>query len=191
MRLSVQGLTSGIDSGWAKASQTDRRSSSRRSGLKSSAKMPIMSSARLIGINHVALEVGDLGAALELYGRLFTFELRGRVPGMAFLDLGDQFLAVAEGRRQGPDEGRHFGLVVDDRDAVRAALREAGIEPHGGRGLRFTDPWGNQFEIVEYRDVQFTKADGVLRGMGLDGLEKTEAARAELAKKGLADSAGP
>ena len=144
-----------------------------------------MTSARLIGINHVALEVGDLDAALDLYGRLFSFELRGRVPGMAFLDLGDQFLAVSEGRRQGPDEARHFGLVVDDRDAVRAALVEAGIEPHGRRGLRFTDPWGNQFEIVEYAGIQFTKTPGVLRGMGLDGLEKSESARAELAEKGL------
>jgi lactoylglutathione lyase len=148
--------------------------------------MPIMPRARLVGINHVALEVGDLDAALDLYGRLFSFELRGRAPGMAFLDLGDQFLAVAEGRRQGPDEGRHFGLVVDDRDAVRDAVVAAGLKPQGGRGLRFTDPWGNQFEIVEYGAVQFTKADAVLRGMGLDGLEKSEAARAELADKGLA-----
>jgi catechol 2,3-dioxygenase-like lactoylglutathione lyase family enzyme len=145
-----------------------------------------MSSARLVGINHVALEVGDLDAALDLYGRLFSFELRGRVPGMAFLDLGDQFLAVAEGRRQGPDEGRHFGLVVDDRDAVRAALDEAGLEPHRGRGLQFSDPWGNRFEIVEYADIQFTKADVVLRGMGLEGLQKSESAQAELAEKGLA-----
>jgi len=146
-----------------------------------------MTPARLVGINHVALEVGDLDAALDLYGRLFSFELRGRGPGMAFLDLGDQFLAVAEGRRQGPDEGRHFGLVVDDREAVRAAVAEAGLEPLGGRGLRFTDPWGNQFEIVEYADIQFTKADAVLRGMGLDGLQKTDSAKAELAEKGLAD----
>ena len=145
-----------------------------------------MTPARLVGINHVALEVGDLDAALDLYGRLFSFELRGRVPGMAFLDLGDQFLAVAEGRRQGPDEGRHFGLVVDDREAVRAAVAEAGLEPFRGRGLRFSDPWGNQFEIVEYADIQFTKADAVLRGMGLEGLEKTESAQAELAEKGLA-----
>jgi lactoylglutathione lyase len=149
--------------------------------------MPMyMSPARLVGINHVALEVGDLDAALDLYGRLFSFELRGRAPGMAFLDLGDQFLAVAEGRRQGPDDGRHFGLVVDDRGAVREALAEAGIEPDRGRGLRFADPWGNRFEIVEYADIQFTKAEPVLRGMGLEGLEKSEAARAELADKGLA-----
>jgi len=149
-----------------------------------------MAQARLVGINHVALEVGDLDAALELYGRLFAFELRGRVPGMAFLDLGDQFLAVAEGRRQGPDGERHFGLVVDDREGVRAALAEAGIRPRRrGRGLSFDDPWGNHFEIVEYGDVQFSKAPGVLRGMGLGGLEKTEAARRELADKGLAEPA--
>ena len=145
-----------------------------------------MARARLIGINHVALEVGDLDAALELYGRLFAFELRGRVPGMAFLDMGDQFLAVAQGRRQGPDGGRHFGLVVDDREAVRAALKEAGIKPRRGRGLEFSDPWGNNFEIVEYGDIQFSKAEPVLRGMGLDGLEKTQDARRQLAEKGLA-----
>jgi lactoylglutathione lyase len=145
-----------------------------------------MARARLVGINHVALEVGDLEAALELYGRLFAFELRGRVRGMAFLDMGDQFLAVAEGRRQAPDDERHFGLVVNDREAVRSALREAGIKPHRGRGLRFADPWGNEFEIVEYGDVQFSKAPEVLRGMGLNSLEKSEAARRELADKGLA-----
>jgi lactoylglutathione lyase len=145
-----------------------------------------MAKARLVGINHVALEVGDLDAALELYGRLFSFELRGRVRGMAFLDMGDQFLALAEGRRQDPDRNRHFGLVVDSRDAVRAALKEAGITEHRGRGLQFTDPWGNNFEIVEYGDIQFTKAPPVLRGMGLDGLSKTDKARAELADKGLA-----
>jgi lactoylglutathione lyase len=144
-----------------------------------------MARARLVGINHVALEVGDLDAALDLYGRLFAFELRGRVRGMAFLDMGDQFLALSEGRRQPADEDRHFGIVVDDREAVRSALAEAGITPEGGRGLRFTDPWGNQVEIVEYADVQFTKAPEVLRGMGLDGLTKSEEARAQLADKGL------
>ena len=144
-----------------------------------------MARARPVGINHVALEVGDLDAALEFYGRLLAFELRGRVPGMAFLDMGDQFIALAEGRRQGPDDGRHFGLVVDDRDAVRAALAEAGMAPEPGGGLRFRDPWGNVVEVVDYREIQFTKAPDVLAGMGLGGLEKTQSARRELADKGL------
>ena len=144
-----------------------------------------MARARLVGINHVALEVGDLDAALAFYGGWLDFELRGRVPGMAFLDAGDQFLALAEGRRQGPDDGRHFGLVVDDRDAVRAALEQAGIRPERGRGLQVRDPWGNVVEIVDYREIQFSKTPGVLSGMGLEGLEKTEAARRELAEKGL------
>jgi lactoylglutathione lyase len=144
-----------------------------------------MAPARLVGINHVALEVGDLDEALRFYGRLASFELRGRVPGMAFLDMGDQFLALSEGRRQSPDDGRHFGLVVDDREAVRAALREAGVEPLPGRGLNFRDPWGNHVEVVEYSAIQFTKAPGVLGGMGLEGLDKSESARRELADKGL------
>src|SRR3954454_22075672 len=144
-----------------------------------------MARPRLVGINHRALEVGDLDAALDFYGRWLDFELRGRVPGMAFLDAGDQFLALSEGRRQGPDDARHFGLVVDDRDAVRAALAGAGIAPEPGRGLQVRDPWGNVVEIVDYREIQFTKAPGVLAGMGLGGLEKTERARRELAEKGL------
>jgi lactoylglutathione lyase len=144
-----------------------------------------MAQARLVGINHVALEVGDIDAALEFYGSLFSFELRGRGPGMAFLEFGDQFLALSEGRRQDPDDGRHFGLVVDDREVVRAALKEAGIDELPARGLRFRDPWGNNFEIVQYGDIQFTKAPEVLSGMGLSDLEKSEAARRELAEKGL------
>ena len=144
-----------------------------------------MGKARLVGINHVALEVGDLDEALEFYGRWLDFELRGRVRGMAFLDAGDQFLALSEGRRQGPDDGRHFGLVVDDREAVRAALDQAGIRPERGRGLQVRDPCGNVVEIVDYREIQFSKAPGVLDGMGLAGLEKTEAAQRELAEKGL------
>jgi lactoylglutathione lyase len=140
---------------------------------------------RLIGINHVALEVGDLEQALEFYGRIFEFELRGRSPGMAFLDMGDQFIALAEGRDQAPDDGRHFGLVVDDREAVRAALADAGAEVLGGRGLDFRDPWGNRVQVVEYGEIQFTKAPNVARGMGIAELEKSPDAVRELREKGL------
>jgi len=141
---------------------------------------------RLLGVNHVALEVGDVDEALAFYGRFFEFELRGRAQGMAFVDLGDQFVALAEGRRQPPDDHRHFGLVVDDKEAVRRALEEAGVELLPGRGLDFRDPWGNRVEVVDYRDVQFTKAPEVLAGMGAADLEKTEAAKAELRRKGMA-----
>jgi catechol 2,3-dioxygenase-like lactoylglutathione lyase family enzyme len=135
--------------------------------------------ARLVGINHVALEVGDVEQALDFYGRLFEFELRGRGPRMAFLDMGDQFLALAES--DAPSGEGHFGLVVDDRDAVRRRLEEVGAEIVPTRGLRFRDPWGNQVEVVQYSDVQFTKAPG----MGFDDLEKSEAAIRELREKGL------
>jgi lactoylglutathione lyase len=141
--------------------------------------------ARLIGINHVALEVGDVDAALDLYGRLFTFSLRGRAGSMAFIDMGDQFLAVAQGRRQGPDEGRHFGLVVDDKEAVRAAVEREGLEVVPGRGLDFLDPWGNRFEVVDYRDIQFSRSPGVMRKLGVVGLGKREAALDEIRSRGL------
>ena len=141
--------------------------------------------ARLIGINHVALEVGDVDAALELYARLFAFSLRGRAGRMAFVDMGDQFLAVAEGRRQGPDEGRHFGLVVDDKEAVRAAVEREGLSVVPGRGLDFLDPWGNRFEVVDYRDIQFERTDGVKRKLGVSGLAKREAAMDEIRSRGL------
>jgi catechol 2,3-dioxygenase-like lactoylglutathione lyase family enzyme len=139
--------------------------------------------ARAVGINHVALEVGDLDEALAFYGRLFDVELRGRVRGMAFVDLGDQFLALAEVRDRPADGERHFGLVVDDREAVLAAAREAGVQVFGGNSFR--DPWGNHVQVVAYEEIQFTKAPEILRGMGLE-LEKTAAARAELRDKGLA-----
>ena len=139
---------------------------------------------RLLGVNHVALEVGDLDAALDFYGSIFEFELRGRVPGMAFLEMGDQFIAIAEGRSQGPDDGRHFGLVVDDKDAARAALEAAGAKILGGRGLDFLDPWGNRVQVVDYREIQFSKTPGVLAGMGVE-IEKSESALAELREKGL------
>jgi lactoylglutathione lyase len=141
--------------------------------------------ARAIGINHVALEVADIDEALAWYGRFFEFELRGKRPTMAWIDLGDQFLALSAGRRQTPDDHRHFGLVVDDKEAVRAALLEAGVDVASSGGLRFQDPWGNTVEIVDYRDVQFTKAPAILAALAPDGLEKSEAAREELARKGL------
>jgi lactoylglutathione lyase len=146
----------------------------------------VASRARLIGFNHVALEVGDIEEALEFYGRLFEIELRGRGPGMAFVDAGDQFIALSEGRTQSSDDHRHIGLVVDDRRAVRRALKEMDVEVLPGRGLDFLDPWGNRWQVVEYSEIQFTKAPHVLRGMGLGHLKKTERAMEELRKKGLA-----
>jgi catechol 2,3-dioxygenase-like lactoylglutathione lyase family enzyme len=142
--------------------------------------------ARPVGINHVALEVGDLDEALAFWERIFgKLALRGSSPGMAFIDLGDQFLALSRGRTQPPDTHRHFGLVVDDKEAVRAKVRDAGIDVGPGPGhLRFKDPWGNNIEVVGYRDVQFTKAPQVARGMGLEA-EKSESALAELREKGL------
>ena len=144
--------------------------------------------ARLIGINHVALEVGNVDEALDLYGRLFAFEVRGRVHGMAFLDMGDQFLAVAEGRTQPRDDERHFGLVVDDLKAVRGALADEGIEAietGGGSGFDFYDPWGNRFQVVEYGEIQFERTSGVKRKLGIEDLEKSESARREIEDRGL------
>src|SRR5215468_6199616 len=140
---------------------------------------------RVVGFNHVALEVGDIEEALAFYGRLFAFELRGKSDDMAFIDLGDQFIALQKGRKQAPDDGRHFGLVVDDKEAVRQALKDAGIAALPGRFLDFRDPWGNRIEIVGYDNIQFTKAPNVLRGMGLARLTKNENARKELAAKGM------
>jgi lactoylglutathione lyase len=140
---------------------------------------------RLVGINHVALEVGDIEEALDWYGRIFDLELRGRAPGMAFVDMGDQFIALSKGRTQPPDRHRHFGLVVDDKQATRAALEAAGVEISPGRGLDFRDPWGNHVQVVGYEDIQFTKAPEILRGMDLD-LAKSERALEELRAKGLA-----
>ena len=142
--------------------------------------------ARAVGFNHVALEVGDIEEALAFYGRFFDFTLRSKSEDDAFIDLGDQFLALQKGRRQGPDEGRHFGLVVDDKERVRSLLKEAGIELVPGPFLDFLDPWGNRVEIVAYDNIQFTKAPSVLRGMGLAGLEKKPSALEELRRKGMA-----
>ena len=142
--------------------------------------------ARAVGFNHVALEVGDIDEALAFYARLFDFKLRGKSANSAFIDLGDQFLALQKGRAQASDDGRHFGLVVDDKDAVRQALAEAGVETLPGPFLDFRDPWGNRIEIVGYDNIQFSKAPNVLRGMGLTHLGKNAKAIKELAEKGMA-----
>jgi lactoylglutathione lyase len=142
--------------------------------------------AHAVGFNHVALEVGDIEEALAFYGRLFDFKLRGKSSSSAFIDLGDQFLALRKGRTQSADEGRHFGHMVDDKDAVRKALADAGIQPLPGPFFDFLDPWGNRIEIVGYDNVQFTKAPNVLRGMGLTHLSKNAQAIKELTGKGMA-----
>jgi len=142
--------------------------------------------ARLVGINHIALEVGDVDEALAWYGGLFDFELRGRHGSrMALIDMGDQFIALSSGRTQPPDGSRHFGLVVDDKEAVRERLRELGAAVQSPGSLDFRDPWGNHIQVVDYHDIQFTKAPEILRGMKLDELSKSEQALAELRAKGL------
>src|ERR1700758_4318379 len=140
---------------------------------------------RAIGFNHVALEVGDIEEALAFYGRIFDFQLRGKSKTMAFIDLGDQFIALQKGRRQPADDGRHVGLVVDDKEAVRQALAPGGGETLPGPFLDFRDPWGNRVEIVGYENIQFSKAPNVLRGMGLAHLSKSPQALKELADKGM------
>ena len=148
--------------------------------------------ARLVGINHVALEVGDLDEALAWYGRLFDFELRGRAGRrMAFIDMGDQFIALSSGRTQASDEARHFGLVVDDKEAVRQRLREEEIPVQASGSLDFTDPWGNNVQVVAYADIQFSKTPEILRAMKLNGLGKSERAVEELRAKGLTAGSSP
>ena len=147
-----------------------------------------MTRPRLVGINHVAIEVADIDDALAFYGQIFELTLRGRSPGMAFIDIGDQFLALSQGRSQEADAHRHFGLVVDDMEATRQALENAGADLLPGRGLDFRDPWGNLVQIVQYDEVQFTKTEAVLRSMSLE-LGKSARALAELRAKGIdADS---
>ena len=141
---------------------------------------------RLVGINHVAVEVGDIDAALDWLGRIFDVELRGRHGSrMAFVDLGDQFIALSSGRTQPADGVRHVGLVVDGREETLERARAAGAQMLADND--FLDPWGNHWQIVDYRDIQFTKAPRILAGMGLDGLEKSQQALGELRAKGLAD----
>ncbi len=148
--------------------------------------MPASRKARAVGINHVALEVGDIDEALAFYGAWLDFELRGRSDTMAFVDLGDQFLNFSRGRRQAADDERHFGLVVDDRQPILERLEEMGVPLLPGPFKDFLDPWGNRIELIDYATIQFTKAPEVLRGMGLEDLGKNDEALAELAAKGMA-----
>ena len=143
---------------------------------------------RLVGINHVALEVGDIDAALEWYGRLFAFTLRGKGANNAFIDMGDQFinLTLAPTPARQDAERRHIGLVVDDRSRILELAQQAGARMVEGPFLDFLDPWGNRLEIIEYANIQFTKAPHVLKGMGL-ALDKNEKARRELADKGMTE----
>ena len=145
---------------------------------------------RLIGINHVALEVGSIDEALDFYGQFFDFTLRGRSDTMAFIDMGDQFLALATPREQPRDDGRHFGLVVDHREDLRKRLEDAGVEIVTEKRLDFMDPWGNRIEVVDYRDIQFLKDRAVLQALDRGDLHKTDAAVAELSDKGI-DPADP
>jgi lactoylglutathione lyase len=144
--------------------------------------------ARALGINHVVLEVGDLDKALEFYGAIFDFKLRGKSDHNAFIDMGDQFIQLSLGKTQGPDDKRHFGFVVDDREPVRGALEKLGLKSINER-LNFRDPWGNRIEVVSYDDIQFTKASHVLKGLGVGDLQKTPNAIEELRKKGMAPEA--
>jgi catechol 2,3-dioxygenase-like lactoylglutathione lyase family enzyme len=140
---------------------------------------------RLVGINHVALQVDDLEAAVSFYCDLFQPTSVDRSePDAAFLEIGDQFLALFE--RGSREEEPHFGLVVDDKDATRRVLAEHGVDVLPGHRLDFRDPSGNRVQIVQYDQIQFTKDERVLRGMELE-LGKTEAALGELRERGLSD----
>jgi catechol 2,3-dioxygenase-like lactoylglutathione lyase family enzyme len=144
--------------------------------------------ATAIGINHVALEVDDIDEALAFYSEILTFRLRGRKEKMAFIDLGDQFLNLSEGRSQSPDTKRHFGLVVDDREIMRQKVKQLDckiLPSPSETGLDFLDPWGNHIQVVEYASIQFSKTQEVLRGMGLEGLKKNGQALEELKSKGM------
>ena len=147
--------------------------------------MTIRTKATAIGINHVALEVGNIAEALAFYGRILNFTITSQSENAAFIYFGDQFINFAKGRTQAPDEKRHFGIAVDDKELVRDTLIEMGVALLGGRFLDFLDPWGNRVEITTYTNIMFSKSTAVLRGMDMDHLQKTDEALAELDKHGL------
>ena len=145
--------------------------------------------AHAIGINHIALEVGDIAAALAFYGQFLAFELAEQNDDQAFIYFGDQFINFTRNANRQPDQRRHFGIAVDDKELVRSTLKQMGVDLLPGQFLDFLDPWGNRVEIVTYTKIQFTKADHVLRAMGLAHLQKTDEALAELRAKGMAPPA--
>ena len=147
--------------------------------------MTIRTKATAIGINHVALEVGNIAEALAFYGRILNFTITSQSENAAFIYFGDQFINFAKGRTQAPDEKRHFGIAVDDKALVRDTLIEMGVALLGGRFLDFLDPWGNRIEITTYTNIMFSKSTAVLRGMDMDHLQKTDESLAELDKHGL------
>ena len=147
--------------------------------------MTIRTKATAIGINHVALEVGNIAEALAFYGRILNFTITSQSENAAFIYFGDQFINFAQGRTQGPDEKRHFGIAVDDKELVRDTLIEMDVTLLGGRFLDFLDPWGNRVEITTYTNIMFSKSTAVLRGMDMDHLQKTDESLAELDKHGL------
>ena len=147
--------------------------------------MTIRTKATAIGINHVALEVGNIAEALAFYGRILNFTITSQSENAAFIYFGDQFINFAKGRAQVPDEKRHFGIAVDNKELVRDTLIEMGVALFGGRFLDFLDPWGNRVEITTYTNIMFSKSTAVLRGMGMDHLQKTDESLAELDKHGL------
>jgi catechol 2,3-dioxygenase-like lactoylglutathione lyase family enzyme len=139
--------------------------------------------ARAVGINHVALDVGSVDEAVDFWRALFpALRLRSQSPAMAFIDLGDQFIALFEQDVEPRREHRHFGLVVDDVAAMIAAARERGDNI---RGHNVGDRWGNRFDVVAYSDVQFIKAEPVLRAQNAADLSKSDSAVAELREKGI------
>ncbi len=144
-----------------------------------------MAKPKFIGINHVALEVGNIDEALEFYGQFFDFTLQSRSGTMAFIEMGDQFIALSTPRKQSRDDGRHFGLVVDQREGLREKLEEAGVEIVTPKRLDFIDPWGNRVEIVPYENIQFVKQQGALKLLGAGELRKTDGAKRELLEKGI------
>ncbi len=147
--------------------------------------MTIPTKATAIGINHIALEVGNIAEALAFYGSFLNFTITSQTEDAAFIYFGDQFINFAKGRTQASDEKRHFGIAVDDKELVRNTLTQMDVTLLGGQFLDFLDPWGNRIEITTYTNIMFSKTTAILRGMDMDHLQKTDQALGQLNKHGL------